>query len=178
MNMASGNMQHWKNQKKNFTFGFLFIYCDCYWLYHLIDFLRLIDWFFLDRLIDFLIFFNRLIKFFNFFKMIDHRLKSIKNYLWSGSLCLECIWRIVTNSENVRIHWSVHYLFAYSRPTFTAIIREVTYVRFRLKMNLSNKCFQCWCLSCLQFGIFFNISHFTTDKQYWSNERFAIMSDF
>ncbi len=38
----------------------------------------------------------------------------------------------MTNTENVRIHWSTHYSFAYSRPTFSAILQEQTYVWFRL----------------------------------------------
>ncbi len=81
MNMPSGNMQHCKSQKKNFTSVFLFIYCYCYWLYHLIDFFRL-----LDQSIDFSIFFNWSIEFFDFLKwsIIDQNWS--KNYQWSGSL--------------------------------------------------------------------------------------------
>ncbi len=40
--------------------------------------------------------------------------------------CQECIWHIMTNSENVRIHWSVYYLSAYARPMFSSILRELT----------------------------------------------------
>ncbi len=75
MNMPSGNLQHCKSQKENFTFVFLFIYCYCYWLYRLIKFLRPINRFF-DRF--------QPIKFFRFLKMIDHRLKSIKKLSMIG----------------------------------------------------------------------------------------------
>ncbi len=36
------------------------------------------------------------------------------------------------DSENVRIHWSAHYLVVHSHPTFSAILRELTYVWFGL----------------------------------------------
>ncbi len=62
-NMPSGNMQHCESQKKNFTFVFLFIYCYCYRLYRLINFLRPID-----RSINFSIFFNQSIEFFDSLK--------------------------------------------------------------------------------------------------------------
>ncbi len=46
INMPSDNMQHWKSQKKNLSLVFLLIFCYCYWLYRLINFLRQIDRFF------------------------------------------------------------------------------------------------------------------------------------
>ncbi len=32
----------------------------------------------------------------------------------------------MTNNKNIRIHWSAHYLFAYSLPMFSAILSELT----------------------------------------------------
>ncbi len=39
---------------------------------------------------------------------------------------------IMTNTENIRIHWSAHYLFTYSRSMFSAIPREFIDVWFHL----------------------------------------------
>ncbi len=66
--------------------------------------------------------------------------------IWQIWKCRECIQWIMTNSENVWIHWSANYLFAHSRPTFLAFFRELTYVQFglnsktrlRLRYNLRN----------------------------------------
>ncbi len=52
----------------------------------------------------------------------------------------------MTNSENVQIHRSAHYLFTHSRPMFLAIFQELTYVRFGFKIRTysvpraKNKC--------------------------------------
>ncbi len=93
MNMPSGNMQHWKSQKKNFTLVFLFIFCYRYWLYHLIDFLRQIDWFFQTdwSINQFFNFFQPINQIFWFFKMIDHRLKLIKKWSMIGTTR---VWRV------------------------------------------------------------------------------------
>ncbi len=50
--------------------------------------------------------------------------------------CSECIWHIKMNTKNILALWSTHYLFAYSHPTFSAILGEYTYVWRQLNARM------------------------------------------